>query len=177
MRTVWQSHFANTASVPSEKSSRKTAKCGLSRDVTENEFRGWVRQWIADLSKKYKSQREFARETGIKATDVNNVVKGKRPPTWMHIERITTALSIPASVFLLDLVQREHAERIAAATSSPTPSIEGPVREPVPEIHLNERAKSLADSRQLRGEVGGEQNPQSSAPRAAPQRRQPKKRG
>lgn len=91
--------------------------------VTEEEFRGWVREWFKEqvVSRAAGNDRAFARLTSMTATEVNDIRNDKRYPSWGIIEKATKGLGWRADDFLLDIVKRARADADKRATGGLPP--------------------------------------------------------
>jgi transcriptional regulator with XRE-family HTH domain len=100
--------------------------------VTDQEFRGWVREWFKDQVRDRAEDvdRRFARMVKLSSTEVNHIVNDKRYPTWKQIAKVTESLDVRADEFLLDIVRRARLDydSRASVSTSPTTPLPGVVR-------------------------------------------------
>lgn len=167
--------FAEEAASPTAKYVRFPAICCLSRGVTEEDIRGWVRQWFLDVFQEYKNEEtepesgkkkrnesSFARAMNISTTEVNHIVKGVREPSWKVIAKITTGRKIRPDDFFRDLMRRARAtmDEQFLAPENPAPLAE----ESLPGAHAYDRGEEAGGQAITTGRDGRSSRPASHRP-------------
>ena len=129
---------------------------GLSTGVTDEEFRGWVREWFKEQVEVHgeDSDRKFARLVSLTATEVNDIRNDKRYPSWGIIGKVTEKLGWRADDFLLDIIKRARRDADARATGAPARIPPGVSRVP--------RAASQAEAERLRQQIAAQSEEDAS---------------
>jgi transcriptional regulator with XRE-family HTH domain len=141
--TSCQQHFADGLS-------RKPPRACVARGVTDEDFRGWVRDWFKHQveTRGGDNDRAFAKIVGLTPTEVNDIRNDKRYPSWNIIAKTTDALGVRADDFLIDLASRARAAsdavKLKPAATSATPA--RPTRPTGPTVvRVSARARAEAD--------------------------------